>query len=86
METLLCAECIGIGATEPEKLTYEVVSGIFGSDGIPWYDTDSTWSEKIHSYKWADANGEFLYISFKLDGDTEFFNSCTYSHNVKEGV
>lgn len=72
--------------TEPEKLTYEVVSGIFGSDGIPWYDTDSTWSENIHSYKWADANGKFLYISFKLDGDTEFFNSCTYSHNVKEGV
>ena len=66
--------------------TYEQARDQFGSDGIPWQVTDNTWNDKVHSYKWEDGNGEFLYITFEIEGSDEWYQSCTYSSNVKNGL
>lgn len=66
--------------------TYEQARDKFGSDGIPWQETDNTWNDKVHSYKWEDGNGEFLYITFEIEGNEEWYFSCTYSTNVKNGL
>ena len=65
--------------------TYAMACETLGSDGIPWKDSDATWSDGKHSYKWENSDGDFLYISFELSDGDEYYASCTFSRNVKEG-
>ena len=65
--------------------TYAMACETLGSDGIPWKDSDATWSDGKHSYKWENSDGDFLYISFELSDGDEYYASCTFSRNVEEG-
>lgn len=66
------------------QINYADVVEALGSDGIPWQDSESTWNDTKHSYKWSNGNGSFLYISFKIDEGEEWYCSCTYSSDVME--
>ena len=65
--------------------TYAMARETLGSDGIPWKDSDATWSDGKHSYKWENSDGDFLYISFEINDGDEYYVSCTFSRNVTEG-
>lgn len=62
---------------------YQEVRSVMGSDGVPWKDSDSTWSNEKHSYKWKNEEGSFLYISFQVEDGKEIYYSCTYSSDVR---
>ena len=66
------------------QINYADVVEALGSDGIPWQDSENTWNDTKHSYKWSNGNGSFLYISFKIDEGEEWYCSCTYSSDVME--
>ena len=79
-------ELTGRGTTEKADRNYELARELLGSDGIPWYDMGSGWSDERHGYKWTNADGDFLYIVFNVENGNELYTSCTYSSNVKEGT
>ena len=79
-------ELTGRGTTEKANRNYELARELLGSDGIPWYDMGSGWSDERHGYKWTNADGDFLYIVFNVENGNELYTSCTYSSNVKEGT
>lgn len=58
-----------------------------GSDGVCWKATSISWNETKHTYRWETADGEdFFNISFGLEGGDEWYFSCTFSENVKNGL
>lgn len=69
-----------------DTFNYESMRKILGSDGIPWYINESTWSDTRHSYKWESADGDFLYITFTIEDGNEWYISCTFSSSVSDGI
>ena len=67
------------------ECNYAKARDMLGSDGVPWKDLESAWNAERHSYKWENADGDFLSISFKVEDGQETYSSCTYSFSVAEG-
>ena len=67
--------------------TYEDARDMLGSDGIVRQNASFSWNETKHTYRWATEDGsEFLSISFVLEDGEEWYDSCSFSENVKNNL
>ncbi len=62
--------------------TYEECKEHFGADGAPWWD--GAFDDERHAYKWETENGDFLYITFKVDNGQETYSSYTWSSSLND--
>lgn len=67
--------------------TYEDARDMLGSDGTVWKKASFSWNENKHTYRWVTEDGkDYFNISFTLEGDEEWYESCNMSENVINGL
>lgn len=67
--------------------TYEEARDMLGCDGVVWKKASFTWNETKHTYRWETEDGkDFLSISFVLEDGEEWYDSCSMSENVINGL
>ena len=67
--------------------TYEDARDMLGCDGVVRQTASYTWNESKHTYRWVTEDGkDHLNISFTVEGDDEWYESCNMSENVINGL
>lgn len=67
--------------------TYEDAVEALGCDGVIWQKGSVSWNETKHTYRWVTEDGaEYFNISFELEDGEEWYFSCNFSDNVKDGL
>lgn len=67
--------------------TYEEARDMLGCDGIVSKKASFTWNDTKHTYRWETEDGkDFLSISFVLEDGEEWYDSCSMSENVINGL
>lgn len=67
--------------------TYEEARDMLGCDGVVWKKASFTWNETKHTYRWETEDGkDYLSISFVLEDGEEWYDSCSMSENVINGL
>lgn len=74
--------------TSAEHLfNYEDAREALGCDGVVRKTASYTWNETKHTYRWETEDGkDYFQISFGLEGDEEWYESCNMSENVINGL
>ena len=62
--------------------TYEECKEHFGADGAPWWE--GAFDDERHAYKWETEDGDFLYITFKVENGEETYQSYTWSSSLND--
>lgn len=65
---------------------YEDARDALGGDGVV-FKNPYAWNETKHTYRWETEDGkDYFNISFTLEGDEEWYDSCNMSENVINGL
>ena len=79
--------CFENRTTGYHVFTYEDARDMLGSDGTVWKKASYSWNETKHTYRWVTEDGtDYFKISFELEGDDEWYHSCSMSDNVINGL
>ena len=66
---------------------YEDAVKALGCDGTVRKKASFSWNETKHTYRWVTEDGkDYFNISFALEGDEEWYDSCSFSDNVKNNL
>lgn len=67
--------------------SYEDAKEALGCDGVVWKKASYSWNETKHTYRWETEDGkDYFNISFALEGDDEWYDSCSMSEKVINGL
>lgn len=67
--------------------SYEDARDMLGCDGVVRQTASYTWNESKHTYRWVTEDGkDYFNISFTVEGDEEWYESCNMSENVINGL
>ena len=67
--------------------SYEDARDMLGCDGVVRKKASYSWNETKHTYRWETEDGkDYFNISFALEGEDEWYDSCSMSENVINGL